>query len=135
MTIPSITPRRYFWWIRGPDIMPCSRRPSTRSVSASVSKCCENLKDLKRRERARYPGPAKRETFGVLGFPRLFRPRHHVVDGGPHLGVAQRRVPAFGRHRSRAPLYPVDGARVESVAPLGNVLGPLALVTYLRRAG
>src|SRR5207245_7444280 len=43
-------------------------------------------------------------TLFRSGIRRLFRPRHHVVDGGPDLGVAQRRVPAFGRHRSRAPL-------------------------------
>src|SRR5207245_11150194 len=74
-------------------------------------------------------------TLFRSGIRRLFRPRHHVVDGGPDLGVAQRRVPAFGRHRSRAPLHSVDGARVESVAALGDVLGPLALVPQLRRAG
>src|SRR5437879_2378856 len=71
----------------------------------------------------------------LRGIRRLFRPRHHVVDAGPDLGVAQRRVPAFGRHRSRAPLYPIDGAGVESVEALGDVLGPLALITQLRRAG
>src|SRR3989442_2499826 len=71
----------------------------------------------------------------LRGSRRLFRPRHHVVDGGPDLGVAQRGVPAFGRHRSRAPLYPIEGAGVESAEALDDVLGPLALVTQLRRAG
>src|SRR2546427_7840453 len=71
----------------------------------------------------------------LRGIRRLFRPRHHVVDGGPDLGVAQRGVPAFGRHRSRAPLYPIEGAGVESAEALDDVLGPLALVTQLRRAG
>src|SRR5438876_11094197 len=71
----------------------------------------------------------------LRGIRLLVRPRHHVGDGGPDLGVAQRGVPAFGRHRSRAPLYPIEGAGVESVAALGDVLGPLALVTQLRRAG
>src|SRR5712691_5612388 len=82
-TILSITPRRYFWWIRGPDITPCSRRPSMRRVSAGVSKCCENLKDPKRHEMARYPIPQGAKLLEFYGFPRLFRPRHHVVDGGP----------------------------------------------------
>src|SRR5712691_10045271 len=72
---------------------------------------------------------------GRTDFRRLFRPRHHVVDGGPDLGVAQRRVPAFGRHRSRAPLYPFEGAGIESVGALGDVLSPLGLITLLRRAG
>src|SRR2546427_4787106 len=72
---------------------------------------------------------------GRRGFRRLFRPRHHVVDGGPDLGVAQRRIPAFGRHRSRAPLHPVEGAGVESVEALGDVLSPLALITQLGCAG
>src|SRR6266853_3868561 len=77
-----------------------------------------------------YPSPTRSASENRP----LLRPRHHVVDGGPDLGVAQRRVPAFGRHRSRAPLYAIDGARVESVAALCNVLGPLALVAQLRRA-
>src|ERR1700693_3908767 len=89
-----------------------------------------------------YPSPTRsaNETrqaklLEFCGFRRLFRLRHHVVDGRPDLGVAQRWVPALGRHRSRAPLYAVDGAGVERVATLGDVLGPLALVTQLRRAG
>src|SRR6266853_3905804 len=78
-----------------------------------------------------YPSPTRSASENRP----LLRPRHHVVDGGPDLGVAQRWVPAFGRHRSRAPLYPIDGAGVESAEALGDVLGPLALVTQLRRAG
>src|SRR5258706_384918 len=115
--------------------MPCSRRPLMPRASASVSKCCENLKGPKRHEMAWDPIPRGTKLLEFYGFRRLFRPRHHVVDGGPDLGVAQRRVPALGRHRSRAPLYPVDGAGVESVAALGDVLGPLALIPQLRRAG
>src|SRR6266853_2354930 len=78
-----------------------------------------------------YPSPTRSASENRP----LLRPRHHVVDGGPDLGIAQRRVPAFGRHRSRAPLYSIDGAGVESVHALGDMLGPLALVTQLRRAG
>src|SRR5207248_8378875 len=60
---------------------------------------------------------------GRTGFRRLFRPRHHVVDGRLDLGVAQAGVPAPGRHRSRGPLHAVEGAGVESVWALCNVLG------------
>ncbi|TMH11213.1 MAG: SCO family protein, partial [Betaproteobacteria bacterium] len=49
---PSITPRRYFWWIRAPDITPCSRRRSMRRRSAGVSKCYGSLTDPKRHEMA-----------------------------------------------------------------------------------
>src|SRR5882672_495294 len=124
--------------------MPFSRRRLMRRASASVSKCCENLKDPKRHMMPLNPKRTPRagdrvdtylEYSGVLRFPPLFRPRHHVVDGGSDLGVAQRRVSAFRRHRSRAPLYPIDGAGVESVETLGDVLGPLAPITQLRRAG
>src|SRR5258708_16416527 len=83
---------------------------------------------------ARYPIPQGTKLLQFYRFPRLFRSGHHVVDCGPDLGVAQRRVPAFGRHRSGAPLYPIDGAGIESAEALGDVLGPLALVTQLRRA-
>src|SRR5712664_296481 len=82
-------------------------------------------------EASSYPSPTRSATENRP----LFRPRHHVVDGGPDLGIAQRRVPAFGRHRPRAPLYSIDGAGVESVHALGDMLGPLTLVTQLRRAG
>src|SRR5712692_7296366 len=78
-----------------------------------------------------YPSPTRSASENRP----LLRTRHHVVDCGPDLGVAQRWVPAFGRHRSRAPLYPIDGAGVECVEALGDVLGPLALITQLRRAG
>ena len=76
-----------------------------------------------------------RKLLGFCGFCRLFRLRDHVVDGGLDLGVAQRRIPAFGRHRSRAPRYPINGAGVESVDALGDALGPVALIIQLRRAG
>src|SRR2546427_713529 len=36
-TTPSTTPRRYFWWIRSPDIMPCSEAVTiTRTVAREV---------------------------------------------------------------------------------------------------
>src|SRR5260221_6417699 len=81
-------------------------------------------------EASSYPSPTRSASENRP----LFRPRHHVVDGGLDLGVAQRRVPAFGRHRSRAPLYAVNGAGVNSVDALGEPLGPLALITQLRPA-
>jgi hypothetical protein len=45
-----------------------------------------------------------RKLLEFYGFWRLFRPRYRVVDGSPDLGVAQRRVPASGRHPPALPV-------------------------------
>src|SRR5882672_12506236 len=107
-TIPSITPRRYFWWIRGPDIMPCSRRRLMRKVSAGVSKRCESSKDPKRHEMAtprscRPDMGAESHRCGRRG--RSFRTRcmgagiaaRHCHDGGVH-GAAKQDVAVTSAH-------------------------------------
>src|SRR5882672_10174843 len=134
-TIPSTTPRRYSWWILGPGIMPCSRRPLMRRPSASASKCCGNLRDPERHELAiscwpdigadrdrRCPRRSRRFHTRCLGAGSAARRDH---DGGVHGAEKQHLTIAGTRRREELRLRDRDDSPYRRQGrPYGNGARP-----------
>src|SRR6266576_6988124 len=90
------------------------------------------------RPKARFAPPLGGRGKSVAAKARAWgsslRRRYHVVDGGLHVCIGERRIAALWRHHAAFALETLDRVCIERVIAFRDSCGPRRFVAKLRRA-